>query len=112
MYVLIFAVGSDNSFWASYSFILEHGLVISLLLFLKNKCESVTSIVILWGEILRRIELIVFNIILIPLPVEQYKEAKHTNSIVLLVLGTIFIITVLVGYLIWGDKLKCLIKKL
>lgn len=90
----MFVIGKDSSFWASYAFIIEHLLVIGLLLLVKNKCESSFGIALVWAAIVHRIELIIFNIILIHLPIEQYKAAKHCNLAIQISLASIFFLIV------------------
>lgn len=100
--------GGDSNFWKSFYFIREHGFIIALLIGPKNYFSTVFSKMLSWGVIGLKVELVIFNLVLVFLPNDLY--AYYTNwynAIIILSLSIWIIIFVCIFF----DKLIIIINK-
>lgn len=90
--VISFTIGIDSKFWTSFYFIREHLFIIVILLFLKPYVNSVFSILLIYGIVAYKIELILYNIILIFLSDEKAYTLNSSYNLVLTLTFSLFLI--------------------
>lgn len=90
--VISFTIGGNNNFWTSFYFIREHLFIIAILLFLKPYVNSVFSILLIYGIVVYKIELILYNIILIFLSEEKACALNGSYNLVLTLTFSLFLI--------------------
>jgi hypothetical protein len=79
----------------SSAFINEHLFSIALLLFLKSFIDSSIGILIVYGVIVLKIGLIIFNIFLAFKTKEQYNQLSTNYDISILFIGSIWLIVLI-----------------
>lgn len=90
--VISFTAGGNNNFWTSFYFVREHLFVIAILLFLKPYVNSVFSILLIYGIVVYKTELILYNIILIFLSDGKACALNNSYNLVLTLTFSLFLI--------------------
>jgi hypothetical protein len=106
--VLSYSVGTNSQLWNSFYFIREHSYIIVLLLFLKDKFLSVFSILLKWGIIVFKVEMIIYNIFLIFVTEKEAEKYNNCYDIVLILTASIFIVIFIAKFL---DKILIIFNK-
>lgn len=87
-----FAFGKSSPFWDSFYFIKEHGFIIALLLLIRSESLSSFSVLLKYSIIVYKLELILFNILLIFLNYHEYEKIKHCYNFVIVFTASIFLL--------------------
>lgn len=93
----------------SYSFIWNHLFVIALIIFGKSLYETVFTILLSYGIVIFKTELIIYNVALLLVDKENYSTLNTSYDIVLILTGTIFIVVFIAKFF---DKICITFNKL
>lgn len=91
--VIPLTINIGKDFGEHFYYIREHLFIIALLLFLRDTSLSSFSILLKYGIIIYKIELIIYNIILIPIPEEKEDIMNTSYDVAMILTGSIFLIT-------------------
>lgn len=89
--VLPFAIGQNTDFWEHFYYIREHGFIIGILL-LKDKSYSVFATLLMYGIIIYKLELILYNNVLLLIPENKAYTLNHSYDAMLIFTGSLFLI--------------------
>jgi hypothetical protein len=99
IYVLLVGFGqvflNDSALWNSFYYIREHLFIIVLLLVIKSFLQTFFSKIIIWGIIVYKIELILFNVCLAFLNKDSYDQLCLSYDVAIIFTALIWLITAL-----------------